>query len=177
MRRVVGPVILWFAGMSLVAMWLVFRDPAIDHRLVVVGALLPDLADAAFGSAAIAHTLVSAVAVLFIVMGVTVGRRALRRRLLAVPIGWFFHLVLDPMWSETELFWWPGFGLGFGDVALPAFDRPIAATVAMELVGLVALVWAYRTFGLGDADRRSTFITTGRIDRSLTDPEAAPPSC
>ena len=169
--------ILWFAGMSLVAMWAVFRDPAIDHRLVVVGALLPDLVDIAFGSAAIGHTLAAPVGLLFIVMGLTVGWRGLRRRLLAAPIGWFFHLVLDPVWSETELFWWPGFGFAFGGVAVPAFDRLTVMTIVMESVGLVALVWAYRTFGLRDRDRRAAFIRTGQIDRSLTDPETVPPSC
>ena len=169
--------ILWFAGMSLVAMWAVFRDPAIDHRLVIVGALLPDLVDAGFGSAAVAHTLAAPVGLLFVVMGLTVGRRAARRRLLAVPIGWFFHLVLDPAWSETELFWWPGFGFGFGDVALPAFDRPAIVLVVMEVAGLFALIWAYRTFGLTDPGRRATFITSGRIDKGLTDPEAGPPTC
>lgn len=169
--------ILWFAGMSLVAMWVVFRDPGIDHRLVVLGALLPDLADAAWGRASVAHTLAFAVALLFMVMGVTVGRRAWRRRLLAVPIGWFFHLVLDPVWPETDLFWWPSGGTSLGDVALPAYDRPWALTAVLEVVGLLALVWAYRRFGLADAQRRRTFLATGRIDRSLTDPDSAPPSC
>jgi hypothetical protein len=169
--------ILWFAGMSLVAMWIVFRDPAIDHRLVIVGALLPDVVDAAFGEAAVAHTLAAPVGLLFVVMGVTVGRRQVRRQLLAIPIGWFFHLVLDPVWSQTDLFWWPVRGTDFGGLALPAFDRPLALTIFLEIAGLVAIVWAFRRFGLDDPRRRANFVRTGRVDRALTDPEAMPPTC
>jgi len=169
--------LLWFAGMSLVAMWAVFRDPAIDHRLVIVGALLPDLLDVAWGGAAAGHTLAFAVMLLFVVMAGTVGRRALRRRLLAVPIGWFFHLVFDGAWSDTSLFWWPVEGLSFGGASLPFLDRPVGVTLVMELAGLVALVWAYRRFGLCDGARRAEFARTGRVDRLLTDPEAGPPSC
>lgn len=172
--------VLWFAGMSLVLMWVVFRDPAIDHRLVVVGALLPDVLDVLVGGgfdadASVAHTLVFAVGLMFVVMGITVGRRLLRRRLLAIPIGWFFHLILDPVWSHSSLFWWPVDGGSFGDVAIPAFDRPLVLTVIMEAVGLASLVWAWSRFGLSDANRRAVFIRSGRIDRSLT--EGAPPSC
>lgn len=167
--------ILWFAGMSMVLMWVVFRDPAIDHRLVVVGALLPDLVDAPFGRLGVAHTLLAPVVLLFVIMGVTVGRRRLRRRLLAVPIGWFFHLVLDPVWQETGVFWWPAQGLSFGDVPLPAYDRSLLLTLTLEVIGLLALAWAWRTFGLTDPGRRSVFLRTGRIDRAIVDGE--PPTC
>ncbi len=172
--------LLWFAGMSLVLMWVVFRDPAIDHRLVIVGALLPDLVDVVVGGgfgaeAGVAHTLVFAVALMFAIMGATIGRRLWRRRLLAIPIGWFFHLILDPVWSNAELFWWPVKGASFGDVPLPAFDRSPVLAVVLEVVGALALVWAWRRFGLSDQLRRVTFARTGRIDRELT--EGAPPSC
>lgn len=169
--------ILWFAGLSLVAMWVVFRDPAIDHRLVVVGALLPDVLDGAIGQAAVGHSLAFAVALLFGVMGVTIGRRSLRRRVLAVPIGWFFHLVFDGVWSQTALFWWPLQGFDFPDVSVPAFDRPIGLVIVMEVVGLLTLAWAYRRFGLTDSARRTNFVRTGRIDRALTDPDRSSPKC
>ncbi len=167
--------IIWFAGMSLVLMWIVFRDPAIDHRLVVVGALLPDVVDGPVGHLAIGHTLLFSVVLLFAIMGATVGHRRLRRRLLAIPIGWFFHLLLDPVWSETAIFWWPALGTSFEDVAILAFDRPIVLTALLELAGVVALWWAWSRFGLNDSNRRRVFVRTGRIDRSLTGGE--PPAC
>ena len=110
-------------------MWLVFRDPAIDYRLVVVGALLPDLVDAPFGGARVLHTLVASVVLLVGVMLATRHRRRARRRLLAVPIGTFLHLVLDGMWTRTETFWWPFLGRTL-DGRLPPLERPLAVLVA-----------------------------------------------
>jgi membrane-bound metal-dependent hydrolase YbcI (DUF457 family) len=137
-------VVLWFAGLSFAIVWSVFRDPAVDHRLVMVGALLPDIVDAPLGGPRYAHTLVASVALLVAVMLATRGRRRLRRRLLAVPIGTFCHLLLDGMWTRTAVFWWPFIGDGLHDRGLPSLDRPVALLVAMEVVGAVALVWAYR---------------------------------
>ena len=91
--------ILWHAGLALAIVWNVFRDPALDHRLVVAGALLPDAVDLAWGRPVYAHTLLAPVVVLVAVMLGTRRRRTVRRRLLAVPIGMFLHrgrLVVGP---------------------------------------------------------------------------------
>lgn len=149
------------------AVWQVFRDPAIDHRLIVAGALAPDLVDGAFGGARWAHTLAASVALLLVVMVATRGRRGTRRRLLALPIGAFLHLVLDAMWARTEVFWWPAFGLSFSGARLPSLSRPGAVLVLQELVGLAALVWWWRRFRLSDPDRRAVFLRTGRVGRDL----------
>lgn len=159
--------ILWFAGLSLVIVWQVFRDTAIDYRLVVVGVLLPDVVDGAFGGARILHTLLASVLVLSFVMLSTRGRRGARRRLLALPIGLFLHLVLDAMWSSTEIFWWPLFGTSFEDARLPSLSRPVALVVIQELAGLAALLWWWRRFQLRDDDRRRAFVRTGRVGRDL----------
>lgn len=136
--------LLWFAGMAYLMVWSVFRDPRIDYRLVMIGALLPDVADAPLGGPRYAHTLVVSVAVLVVVMLATRGRRPLRRRALALPIGMFCHLVLDGMWARTAVFWWPFLGEGLHDRGLPSFDRPLLLLVAMELLGVAALVWSHR---------------------------------
>ena len=159
--------LLWFAGCSLVAVWQVFRDPAIDYRLVVAGALLPDAVDAVFGGPRLLHTLLASVVLLVAVMLGTRGRRGLRRRLLALPIGTFLHLVLDGMWARTSVFWWPAFGLSFGDRGLPSLDRPTALLVLQEVAGLVALSWWWRRFRLFEPERRQTFVRTGRLGRDL----------
>ena len=49
--------LLWFVATSLVAMRWCFGDPAIDHRLIVAGALLPDVLHAVTGGAPIVHSL------------------------------------------------------------------------------------------------------------------------
>ena len=158
--------ILWFAGFAVLAVWLVFRDPAFDYRLVVVGALLPDVVDVAFGGARILHTLLASVLVLVGVMLATRHRRVLRRHLLAIPIGMFLHLVADGMWTITEVFWWPGFGWSFEDAALPVAERGWLV-LPLEVAGLAMLVWCWSTFGLSDPDRRRLLLRTGRLDRSV----------
>jgi hypothetical protein len=169
-------VVLWFAGMALVLSWVVFRDAALDHRLVVLGALVPDLLDGlGGGGAGWAHSLAGSAAVLAAVMVATIGHRRARRTLLAVPIGMFFHLVLDGAWADTDVFWWPLGGWSFGDAPLPVEARSTAVNVVLELAGAAALVWAWRRFGLDDPGRRRRFLRTGRLDRSLT--EGRPPAC
>ena len=168
--------VLWFAGMALVLTWVVFRDAAIDHRLVVLGALLPDVLDAlGGGGAGWAHSLAGSAAVLAAVMVGTIGRRRARRTLLAIPIGMFFHLVLDAAWADPDVFWWPLGGWSFGDEPIPVVGRSTALNVLLELMGAAALVWAWRRFGLDDPARRRRFFDSGRLDRSLTD--GPPPAC
>lgn len=158
--------LLWFAGMAFVAVWIVFKDPAIDHRLVIAGALLPDVVDVWTGGRWVAHTVLFSVVLLTVVMLATRGRRRLRRRLLALPIGTFLHLVLDGMWTDRQVFWWPAFGSSFGDRPLPSLDRGWA-DVPMELIGLAALVWAWRRFRLAEPERRHHFLRTGHLGRDL----------
>lgn len=157
--------ILWFAGTSFLAVWLVFRDPAIDHRLVIAGAILPDVVDGVTGGPWVLHSVLGSVVLLGAVMLGTVGKRLLRRRLIALPIGTFLHLVFDGAWSDTDSFWWPVTG-SFGGGSLPSIERGWV-TVALEIVGFGLLLWARRRFGLDDAGRRRLFVRTGRISREL----------
>ena len=159
--------LLWFAGMSFVLVWTVFKDTAIDYRLVMAGALLPDLVDVAFGGARVLHSLAFSVVFLVAVMLGTRGQRLRRRRLLALPIGTFCHLLLDGMWTRTATFWWPFFGWRFEGDGLPSVDRPVVLTVVLEIVGLLALLWCRGRFELGDPVRRGEFLRTGRLGRDL----------
>lgn len=158
--------LLWFAGGSFLAVWLVFRDPAIDHRLVMAGALAPDVLDVVTGGPWLGHTVAASVTLLFGIMLATRGRRLLRRQLLAVPIGTFLHLVLDGAWADTTTFWWPAFGLHLGDGRIPSLERGWV-NVVLEAVGLAVLVWAYRRFRLDEPERRRHFLRTGRLGRDL----------
>ena len=158
--------LLWFAGGSFLAVWLVFRDPAIDHRLVVAGALLPDVVDVLSGGPWLGHTVLASVVLLLGIMLATRGRRLLRRRLLALPIGTFLHLVLDGAWTDTETFWWPAFGFDLGEGRLPSVERGLS-NVVLELAGLAILVWAWRRFRLDEPDRRRHLLRSGRLGRDL----------
>jgi hypothetical protein len=156
---------LWFAGMSFVAVWLVFRSPAVDYRLVVAGSLLP-LVELPIGEPRVLHSLAGSVALLVLAMVVTPRQRLVQRRLVAIPIGVFLHLVLDGIWADTEAFWWPFSGFGWSHAELPELARG-GFDVVLELVGAAALVWAWRRFGLDDPGRRARFWRTGQLDRAL----------
>ncbi|MHB8671420.1 MAG: hypothetical protein ACYDAD_12855 [Acidimicrobiales bacterium] len=163
--------VLWPAGMGVLFVWLVFRDPALDQRLVILGALLPDAVDGPFGGARILHTLALSVIVLMTVMVLTRSRRRSRRRWLALPIGLFVHLLLDGMWASTHTFWWPAFGWSLSQ-GLPSLDHGLAVLLLEELAGAGALAWCAVRFGLGDPVRRDTFLRTGRVGlRGLSDRE------
>ena len=153
---------LWFVGLSVVLVWVVFQSPALDVRFVAAGALVPWL-DAATGGPFVLHTLAGSAALLAVVMLATRRRRLVRRRLLGIPIGTFLHLVLDGAWGDADLFWWPFLG---GDAVageLPELGRPAGVLLAMEAAGVAAMAWAWRAFGLADPERRRQLVRTGRM--------------
>lgn len=154
--------ILWFVGTASLAVWLVFRDPRFDYRVLAIGALLPDLVDAPFGGARVMHTMIGNVALLIVIMLATIGRRMRRRMLLAIPIGSFLHLVFDGAFANTTLLWWPFTGSSFDDAPLPSIERG-AISIVLELIGLAVLVWFWRRFQLADPERRRTLVHTGHL--------------
>jgi hypothetical protein len=153
----------WFIGVGVLLVVAVFQSPALDYRLVMVGSVVP-LLDAVTGGPWLLHTLLASVAALVVVMLTTQRRRLVRRRWLAIPIGMFVHLVLDGAWANTDVFWWPVFGGSFGNESLPEVSRG-ALSLVMEVVGLVALAYAYKRYGLRDAHARDRFLRTGQLPR------------
>jgi hypothetical protein len=158
--------LLWFAGTSVVAVWVVFRSPAVDYRLVVLGALLP-LIELPFGEPRVLHSLSGAAALLLVAMVVTPRRRLVQRRLVAVPIGVLLHLAFDGIWGDTDAFWWPFTGLGWSDDRLPELARGPWLDVVLEIAGAVLLGWAWRRFRLFEPARRARFWRTGQVDRDV----------
>lgn len=159
--------LIWFVVMSIVLTWAVFQSPAIDYRMVALGALIP-VAEVPFGAGPL-HSLALPTLVLVVVMLATRGRRLVRRRWLGLPIGMYLHLVLDLSWTRAEIFWWPAVGLD------PAWGRAFelsrgAASLVMELVAIGVGVWAWRRFGLDDPERRDRFVRTGQLDRDAVGP-------
>jgi len=157
-------VLIWFAVMSVVLTWAVFQSPALDYRLVALGAVLP-VVEVPFGAGPL-HSLLAPTLVLVVVVLATQRRRLVRRQWLGLPIGMYLHLVLDLAFTRTDTFWWPFLGLDFSTGRAPELSRGVV-TILMELVGIVVGVWAYRRAGLEDPTRRSRFLRTGQLDRSL----------
>ncbi|NLA35419.1 MAG: hypothetical protein GX868_06995 [Actinobacteria bacterium] len=153
----------WFAATSVAIVWVIFRSPAVDYRMVALGSLLA-LIEVPFGMGPLQTLLVSVLA-LALVMAITVGQRLRRRQLLGIPIGMFLHLVLDGAWTNAEVFWWPLGGFGFGDVTAPVIDRGIWS-VMLELAGVLVALWLWSEFGLDDPERRRRLWSTGQLDRS-----------
>lgn len=160
--------LIWFAAGAVVITFVVFRSPALDYRLVALGAVLPVL-EAPFGIGPL-HALVTPTVVLLVVMLVTRNRRLVRRRWLGLPIGMYLHLVLDAGFSAPESFWWPFLGLEFPEGNIAEVSRGWWSLL-LEVVGIAMAVWAYRRFGLDDSTRRSQFLRTGQLDRTFVGPE------
>ena len=139
--------LLWFVGTSIAAVWFVFRDPQFNFRLVVVGALIPDIIDGIGGGAGPMHSVVTVIALLAIVMLITTGRRPVRKPLLALIIGLFMHLVFDGAFANTSMFWWPLGGFATYEQALPSIDRGWI-NVGLELVGVGLILWVRSQIGL-----------------------------
>ena len=158
--------LLWFVVAAPILVAEIFRSPMVDFRMVVLGAILP-LSELVLGSPSVLHTLAGSVGALFAVMAVTTNRRLLRRRLLGVPIGMFFHLLLDATWSKAELFWWPAFGLSLSDETLPETGRPLAVGLLLELAAIGLGVWAWRRYGLASAENRSLLWRRGHLARGV----------
>ena len=159
---------LWFAGGAFVLVWVVFRSPAVDYRLVMLGAVLP-VGELPFGSPRLLHSLTAAAAALGLAMLVTPRRRLAQRRLVAIPIGMFIHLLLDGIWTDTQAFWWPFAGLAWSDARLPELSRG-AFDLVLEALGAAALWWCWRRFRLDEPERRARFLRTGQLDRDVVTP-------
>ncbi len=158
--------LVWFAVVAMVLVAEIFRSPMVDYRMVALGAVVP-LIEVVVGRPVFLHTLAAPVLLLAVVMGATSGRRLLRRRLLGLPIGLFLHLVLDATWANTKLFWWPALGLDLAGERTPEQANGLIVALGLEVVGIAVAVWAYRRYGLAQADLRRRFLATGQLDRSV----------
>lgn len=152
----------WFIGTAIISVGLVFRDPRFDYRLLIVGSVLP-IGDGIFGGARWLHSITVSVALLAVLMIATAGRKPVRKMLLGLPIGMILHLVFDGAWNNTEVFWWPFFGLDFDDAPLPITDRGVW-TLLLETIGIALCVWLWRHNRLSDPERRSAFVHNGQLD-------------
>lgn len=154
--------LLWFVAFAILVVLAVFDSPAMDYRTVVVGAVLP-VVEVVAGRAFVLHTLAGSVVALAVVVLATRGRRLTARRLVGLPIGMFLHLVADGSWSDASLFWWPFLGVGaLGDADVPERAH-LGVSLALEVVGVLALLWLVRRERLTDPAARARFLRTGRL--------------
>jgi hypothetical protein len=136
--------LLWFIGGALAIVWNVFHDTSIDYRFVVAGVLLPDALDLV-SRRLVAHSVVTAVIGLAIVMLGTWGRKPIRKKLVMLPFGMLLHLLLDGVFNRTKVFWWPVTGGSPAKARIVSLDRPTWLLIAMELAGAALIIWTWPT--------------------------------
>jgi hypothetical protein len=157
-------VVLWFVAAAVASVWMVFRDPRFDYRPLIVGALLPDIVDVWTTDVKPLHSVTVAMGGLVVIMLATIGRRRLRKILLAVPIGMMLHLVFDGAFADTDVFWWPLTGAS-GTAEIPAVERGWW-NLALEAAGAGVIALGISRFGLRERTRRRQFLATGHLTPS-----------
>lgn len=167
---------LWHLGIAALIVYVTLGRRRIDYRMVLIGALLPDLVDGILGllwfdgpaGRWIAHSVFAAIAVTVFILLAFGGER--RQSLFGIGVGWLLHLVGDGMWRAPLTFLWPAFGTEFSTTpsepySWDLFTDPLShlLTWSGELVGLAILTWFWIAFRLGDRDRLKLFISDGYL--------------
>jgi hypothetical protein len=169
--------LFWHLGASLWLFRWVFRDPKVDIRFLLLGAILPDLIDLPVGTVLFAqrlaigelwfHSLILPTVYLTAVLLLT--RRGRRRRAyMALGVGWLFHILLDGIWLDQRVFLWPLFGVipgGEPPFWSLAWERALSDPWRWveEAAGIAYLAWLWIRLGLGKPERRAEVRATGRL--------------
>jgi hypothetical protein len=170
--------LFWHAGATLWLFRWIFQDPKVDVRFLLFGAVLPDLVDLVVGTLLFPdrfstgeiyfHTLLLPTLYMAVVL-LTTRRGRRRRAFMAVGVGWLFHLLLDGMWTDPEVLFWPFFGWDIATGDMPywsaAWERALNDPWrwVLDAIGLAYLVWLWIATGLTDRERRMGLYRTGRI--------------
>jgi hypothetical protein len=168
-------VLFWHLGGTIASIRYAFRDPHMDLRLLMLGAILPTLIDAPVGLAfwdrfhntrLLAHSLLFGSALMLAVLLATRRGRP-RKRWMPLAVGVLMHLVLDGMWQQPETLWWPFLGWEFTATAWMTAGAYLWAMVtdwkvwALEAVGLAYLAALFVRSGLRSPGARRDFLATG----------------
>ena len=168
--------ILWHMGLAVLIVYVTLGRRRIDYRYVLLGSILPDIADGILGlflfhgpsGRWVAHSLPAVIVVTVAIIIGTSGEQ--RLALFGIGVGWLLHLVADGMWLAPLTFFWPAFGLRFSPApaepySLDLFGDPLAhlSTWSGELLGAGILAWFFAAFELSDGDRWRRFIKDGHL--------------
>ncbi len=165
-------------------------DVRVDYRLLLVGALLPDLIDKplslifGIGGRNFAHTLVFALALtaLFLLLrprsSSKSGAGMWTVAVLALAIGTWTHLLFDRMWALPEILLWPFLGLAFPLDPFDLFsllegyrDPFVLVGDVLGAVALLYIAWRHRLHRKG---RFRLFLRNGRLERAASLSPAGP---
>jgi len=171
-------VLAWHVAGALFLFRWIFRDPDVDVRYLIAGAVLPDLIDLPIGTVLLAdrystgqlwfHTLLLPTVIGILVL-VSTRRGPRRKAWMALAVGMFFHLLLDGMWTDATVFAWPFFGTDFPAGPVPywsgVWDRAMSDPWRWieEGIGIAYLLILWRSANLSDPAVRRTLMSTGRL--------------
>jgi hypothetical protein len=169
-------VLFWHLGLAAVIVYVTLGRRRIDYRMILVGAIAPDVVDGLLGLVAfeggagrwVAHSILAPVV---LTIAIILGFKGARRQsLFGLGVGWLLHLVGDAMWNAPLTFLWPAFGAKFSEVPREPYSwdllvHPLShlSTWSGELVGLAILAWFWVAFRLGERDRRRLFLADGYL--------------
>ena len=168
--------LLWHLGGAALLTYITLGRRRIDYRYVLLGAVLPDVADSLLrpwvdpgpAGRGVAHSLLAASAVAVVVVVAFSGAR--RIALFGLAVGWLLHLVTDGMWQAPATFLWPAFGLRFATAPAEPYSWDLlrdplahATTWAGEIAGAAILAWFWVAFELGRRRRWRDFLKDGYL--------------
>lgn len=170
--------LFWHLGMTCAIVFFALGARRIDYRVVMLGAILPDLIDKPLGrilfpdqfqtGRLFGHTLLLVVVLLLTIQLVLRGAAA--RRWFVLPIAMLIHHVLDAMWNGPITWFWPLFGASFPPDPLnghwlDAFLGPLSSpwVLAGEVAGLVTLVYLGRAYRLQEPVLWARFWRRGEL--------------
>jgi len=174
-------VLFWHAGATVAFTRYAFRDPNMDLRFLLLGAILPDLIDTPIGfffwssmeNVRLAgHSLVFAAVVMAIVLLATRRGRP-RKRWMPLAVGVLLHQVLDAMWRQPETLWWPFQGWAFSPTGYATVGEYLMwlltdpTTWLLEAAGLAYLVYLGYRSKLTERSSLEAFLKTGRVQAPI----------
>jgi membrane-bound metal-dependent hydrolase YbcI (DUF457 family) len=124
----------------------------VDYRLVMLGAMLPDIIDKPVGllfrntfpnSRLFAHTLLFSILLLSVVLWRY--RRKQKNTILLLGVSSFIHIILDGMWNITQNLFWPLYSWSFpprtGDWISESLEHFLhdPFLISSELIGFAIL--------------------------------------
>jgi membrane-bound metal-dependent hydrolase YbcI (DUF457 family) len=173
--------LFWHIGATIAIARYTFRDDRMDLRMLVLGAILPDLIDTPAGLIfygnlgsvrLVTHGLILASGVMVAVVLLTRRGRP-RKTWMPLAIGLLFHLLFDAMWLDPETLWWPLLGSGFSPAGPETVSAYMASIVGdwkvwvAEAAGAIYLAYLWAAAGLSDRSKRSALFRTGRVDAPI----------
>ena len=167
-------------GITLLVVYLVASamKKSVDYRLVVIGAMLPDIIDKPLGEYLLsgifhngrifAHTL--AFVVVLSIIAIIVAWRYRYWGIGILAFGAFVHQLLDQMWNTPQTWFWPALGWAFpknplDNYALYILNNLLTEPSAYvpEIVGFIIVAAFVMRFRLYQRDNAWRFIRTGEM--------------